>query len=64
MDKGSRRRGIRIKLKFITFIYNSENPLIIGYLSPVVVEEPESGGAGGINVSLDRESFWMTCWIF
>ena len=61
MDKGSRRRGVGIKLKFITFINNSENPLIISYLAPVVVEETESGGAGGIIVSLDRESFWRTC---
>ena len=61
MDKGSRRRGIGIKLEFITFINNSENPLIFSYLGPVVVEETESGGAGGIIVSLDRESFWRTC---
>jgi hypothetical protein len=39
MDIGSRRRGIRVKLKLISFFNYTKNPIVRCYLAPLVEEE-------------------------
>ena len=57
-DRGTGRRRERVELKFVTFLNNPKNPFVSSYLSPLLDEEGESGGLGGIT----RWTWWGCPW--